>query len=183
MVSGQSVLVVLLNPLEAPAERRPPLRIGPVRMACSIRQGDSKRRGVKGIRRDPEAEELWGRDYANTGMYADLSRDRPGLFGIVTARAAPQVLRLALIFAVLDGKDQISATHLLAAREVWRYCEESARYIFGEALQNTTANEILAALRAPAAPPEAPPPSPGKADAFHKLFVVSGPPASPESYL
>jgi hypothetical protein len=105
-------------------------------------------RGEVRIRRDPEAEELWGRDYANTGMYADLSCNRPGLFGIATARAAPQVLRLALIYALLDEKDQISTTHLLAAREVWRYCEESARYIFGEALQNKTANEILAALRA-----------------------------------
>jgi Protein of unknown function (DUF3987)/Bifunctional DNA primase/polymerase, N-terminal len=104
-------------------------------------------RGARDIRRDPEAEELWGRDYASTGMYADLSRERPGLFGIVTARAAPQVLRLALIFALLDEKDRISATHLLAAREVWRYCEESARYIFGEALQNNAANEILSALR------------------------------------
>lgn len=102
----------------------------------------------KRIRRSLEAEELWGRDYSNTGMYAELSRERPGLFGIVTARAAPQVLRLALIFAELDEEDEMSSTHLLAAREVWRYCEASARYIFGEALQNKTANEILAALRA-----------------------------------
>jgi hypothetical protein len=105
-------------------------------------------RGGRRIRRDPEAEELWGRDYSNAGMYAELSRDRPGLFGIVTARAAPQVLRLALNFAELDESDEMTALHLLAAREVWRYCEESARYIFGEALQNNTANEILAALRA-----------------------------------
>jgi hypothetical protein len=27
------------------------------------------------------------------------------------------------------------------------YCEESAKYIFGEALENSTANEILCALR------------------------------------
>jgi len=99
------------------------------------------------IRRDPEAEELWGRDNSNRGMYAELCRERPGLFGAVTARAAPQVLRLALILALLDGKDLISATHLTAAREIWRYCEESARFIFGEKLQNPIANEILNALR------------------------------------
>jgi hypothetical protein len=104
-------------------------------------------REARCIRRDPEAEDLWGRDNANTGMYVELSRDRPGLFGIVTARAAPQVLRLALIFALLDEEDQIGARHLLAAREVWRYCEESARFTFGEALQNATANDILVILR------------------------------------
>jgi hypothetical protein len=97
--------------------------------------------------RDREADEVWGRDNSNTGMYAELNRDRPGLFGVVTARAAPQVLRLALIFALLDSRDQIGASHLFAAREVWRYCEESAKYTFGEALENSTANEILCALR------------------------------------
>ena len=71
--------------------------------------------------RDLEADEVWGRDNSNTGMYAELNRDRPGLFGVVPARAAPQVLRLALIFALLDSRDQIGASHLYAAREVWRY--------------------------------------------------------------
>ena len=104
-------------------------------------------RGDFRIRRDPEADEVWGRDNSSAGMYAELNRDRPGLFGVVTARAAPQVLRLALIFALLDTRDQIGATHLFAGREVWRYCEESAKYIFGEALENATANEILHALR------------------------------------
>jgi hypothetical protein len=104
-------------------------------------------RGDFRVRRDDEADEIWGRDNSNSGMYAELNRNRPGLFGIVTARAAPQVLRLALIFALLDSRDQIGARHLIAAREVWRNCEESAKYTFGEALENSTANEILHALR------------------------------------
>jgi hypothetical protein len=104
-------------------------------------------KGQTRVPRDSEAEDLWGHDESKTGMYVTLNRDRPGLFGVVTARAAPQVLRLALIYSQLDEKSQISVKHLQAAHEVWRYCEESARYIFGEALQNDTANEILAALR------------------------------------
>jgi Protein of unknown function (DUF3987) len=113
------------------------------RFALAIDAAKSERH----IARDPHAEEIWGRDGSTTGMYADLNTERPGLWGIVTARAAPQVLRLALIFALLDARDQIGAQHLRAAREVWRYCDDSARYVFGESLGNRTADEILAALR------------------------------------
>jgi hypothetical protein len=104
-------------------------------------------KGERHIARDGEADELWGRDGSNAGMYADLCAERPGVWGVVTARAAPQVLRLALIFGLLDGRSQIASQHLRAAREVWRYCDDSARYVFGESLGNPIADEILAALR------------------------------------
>ncbi len=104
-------------------------------------------KGDRHIARDRQADEVWGRDGSSSGMYAELCAERPGLWGIVTARAAPQVLRIATIFAVLDGRDQINTQHLRAAREIWRYCDDSARYIFGETLGNPVADEILAALR------------------------------------
>jgi hypothetical protein len=50
------------------------------------------------------------------------------MLGAVTARAEAQ---LALIYAVLDGAALIARPHLEAALEVWRYCDESAAYIFG----------------------------------------------------
>ena len=40
-------------------------------------------------------------------VYSALSAERPGLFGAVTARAEAQVVRLALIYALLDRSNQI----------------------------------------------------------------------------
>jgi len=98
--------------------------------------------------RDPEAADIWGRDdVPGVGMYAELTRERQGLFGLATARAAPIVLRLSLVYALLDGSTTIRREHLDAAYEVWRYCEESAHYIFGDTLSDAVADTILKALR------------------------------------
>jgi hypothetical protein len=42
---------------------------------------------------------------------------------------------------------QIDVPHLLAAIAVWEYAEGSARYIFGKALGDAIADQILQALR------------------------------------
>ena len=93
--------------------------------------------------------DLWGRDgIPGRGAYDLLTRERPGLFGVATARAAAQVLRISLIYALLDGAPQVRREHLDAALEVWRYCEDSAKYIFGDFLGDPVADEILRGLRA-----------------------------------
>jgi uncharacterized protein DUF3987 len=79
--------------------------------------------------------------------YADLAADRPGLLGAVIARAETQVIRLALVYALLDCTHQIDVVHLEAAMAVWAYCEESATRIFGDSLGDPIADEILIALR------------------------------------
>jgi hypothetical protein len=56
-------------------------------------------------------------------------------------------MRLACVYALLDCSHVVNAKHLMAALEVWRYCEDSARFIFGDALGDATADEILRALR------------------------------------
>jgi hypothetical protein len=79
--------------------------------------------------------------------YEELSADRPGLLGAVTARAEAQVIRLSLVYALLDGKGEIDAVHLEAAMAVWAYCDQSAYLIFGDSLGDPVADDILAALR------------------------------------
>jgi hypothetical protein len=79
--------------------------------------------------------------------YEELSAERPGLLGAVTARAEAQVIRLSLIFALLDSKDLIDIAHLNAAMAVWAYCDQSAYLIFGDSLGDPVADEILSALR------------------------------------
>ncbi len=81
------------------------------------------------------------------GIYEALTRDIPGLFGMVTARAEAQVRRLACIYALLDQSDIVDAPHLKAALAVWRYAEDSAKHIFGDATGNPVADTIMAHLR------------------------------------
>jgi hypothetical protein len=80
-------------------------------------------------------------------VYSALSAAQPGLLGAVTARAEAQVVRLALLYALLDGMDKIDEPHLRAALAVWEYCEASAARIFGDLIGDPMADQILAALR------------------------------------
>lgn len=80
-------------------------------------------------------------------VYSALSAAQPGLLGTVTARAEPQTVRLALIYALLDGSNEIDLPHLEAALAIWEYCELSAVHIFGSAIGDPIADEILRALQ------------------------------------
>jgi len=88
------------------------------------------------------AKDLW------EAVYPVLSEGYDGLLGAVTARAEAQVVRLALLYALLDCAPEVDEDHLKAALAVWDYAEQSARYIFGSALGDRVADEILRALRA-----------------------------------
>jgi hypothetical protein len=93
-----------------------------------------------------EAADAW------SATYPELSAGRPGLLGAVTARAEAQVIRLALIYALLDCKDgtdkvEINTDHLDAAMAVWSYCDASAALIFGDSIGDPIADDILVALR------------------------------------
>jgi hypothetical protein len=82
--------------------------------------------GRQRVYMDRNAKLRWER------MYHDLGIDEPGFVGAVTARAEPQVLRMALIFAMLDLSNCITVDHLEAANSVWQYCLASAKFIFGQ---------------------------------------------------
>jgi hypothetical protein len=81
-------------------------------------------------------------------IYKTLSVDQPGLLGAITARAEAQTLRLALVYALTDGTNEIDVVHLDAALALWRYSETSAKTIFGDTVGDPLADEILRALRA-----------------------------------
>jgi hypothetical protein len=93
------------------------------------------------VEKSPEAKEYWAQ------IYADLSQGHCGLFGDMTARSEAHTLRLGYLFAVLDGYDRMHVEHLNAALAVWRYAEDSARFLFGEQTGDPLADEILALLK------------------------------------
>jgi hypothetical protein len=88
-------------------------------------------RGVGLMSRTPAAARRW------RSAYGDLTSERPGLHGAVTSRAEAQVLRLSMLFALLDSQAVIDVPHLEAALALWAYCQESARLIFGSGDANT----------------------------------------------
>jgi hypothetical protein len=89
-----------------------------------------------------DAKPLW------VEAYDTLTEDRPGMFGAVTARAEAQTLRLAMLYALADCSYEIHRAHVESALAVWEYAEESARYIFGDAIGDADADKVLEELKA-----------------------------------
>jgi hypothetical protein len=76
------------------------------------------------IERNLEAEELWEQIYDRLSLDTDLAR-------AVVDRAEAHVLRLSLLYALLDGLQQIQEVHIKAALALWHYCEACAVKLFG----------------------------------------------------
>jgi len=79
-------------------------------------------------------------------LYPTLTEPQDGLAGAVCARAEAHVVRLALLYALLDQADKIGLSHLEAALALWEYAERSARWVFGDSLGDPLADEIYRAL-------------------------------------
>ena len=94
------------------------------------------------MQRSTKARDLWHAEYRQ------LSDGPPGLFGSMTGRAEAQVVRLSLLYALLDGTRGIDLRHLEAALAVWRYCRDSAAYVFGDSLGNPMSDDLRVALTA-----------------------------------
>jgi Protein of unknown function (DUF3987) len=84
-------------------------------------------------------------------VYPSFDDGRGGVIGTVTARGPSHVIRLALLFALLDESAAIEELHMRAAMALWDYSLTSAESIFGGL--SKSAARILAALQA-AAPNE-----------------------------
>jgi hypothetical protein len=85
------------------------------------------------MQRSDDASRLWHELYCS-----EFAREEEGIVGGVIARADAQTLRLSMLYALLDGSEVIEAVHLRAALAVWRYCEASARMVFGHGASNAT---------------------------------------------
>ena len=107
------------------------------RLSAAIQEG--RQAGI--LTRDENARALW------CAVYHDLSEGEPGLSGAVTSRGEAQTMRLALLYALLDGAECIRREHLTAALALWEYVQASARYVFGDSLGDPVADDILRALR------------------------------------
>ena len=106
------------------------------RLRLALRFGQSTER----VRFDDDAREIWPEHYTR------LREGHYGLWGDVTARAEAHVVRLALIYALLDCNDAIRAEHLRAALAVWEYSEQSSRWCYGRSVGDPLADELWQAI-------------------------------------
>jgi hypothetical protein len=110
-------------------------------LAARLQRALAFARRQRQIRLSKQSRKLWRR------IYRRLGQELPGLLGAITSRSEPQVLRLATIYALLDESVFIEKKHLRAAVAVWQYCEDSARYIFGDKFGDPVVDKILLHLR------------------------------------
>jgi hypothetical protein len=100
-----------------------------------------RKRGQSHIDRSPEAAARWAQAYRE-----ELSIDRFGLAGEACARAEAHTLRLSLLYALADRAERIEVEHVEAALALWRYCEKSARLVYGRRLGIADADRLLDAI-------------------------------------
>ena len=98
-------------------------------------------REVREMDRDEVANELW------ESIYEELTSDVPGKFGAAIGRGEGQVLRISMIFALLDKSSVIKVVHLKAALALWDYCVCSARHLFVSIFDDPHAVKIFSQLR------------------------------------
>jgi len=109
-------------------------------LVCGLQSALEVSQTTERVQFDPEADLAW------ESAYGFLTEGADGIFGSMTARAEAQVVRLATLYSILDCSKVISIAHLKAAQEVWAYCEDSVRCIFGNAVGDETADDILQML-------------------------------------
>ena len=97
----------------------------------------------------PEREIHWSSQAKKqwSDFYKSISTTNTGIVGSIIARSDAHVLRLTMLFAVLDNAASMETRHLNAAIAFWQYCERSAMWAFGEKTGNRAADQIYWALQ------------------------------------
>ena len=99
-------------------------------------------RGAGELRLHSSAKRHW------RGTYKEMSkRSVEGVTGALTARAEAHSIRLALIYALLDGASSIRVEHLQAAFALWGYAARSAVWALPDATGDPLAEQIHRTLQ------------------------------------
>ncbi len=104
---------------------------------------------VERVRFNKDATALWEKQYGllKHGGRAGAPPRGEGRSRDVAGRGHVAVMRLALIFAVLEGSKYITKRMLEAAMLAWDYCERCTHYLFGDAPKQLVEDTIFTALR------------------------------------
>jgi DnaB-like helicase N terminal domain/Protein of unknown function (DUF3987) len=95
----------------------------------------------KPIRKTRAARELWSHLYCG-----ELRRPKGGNYAKATIRAAPLIMRMAVIYCMLDRAREIDVGHLEGGLAFWRYCDGTAAHLFGDVKTDDHLPKIIAHL-------------------------------------
>lgn len=94
------------------------------------------------VEMSPDATELWG------SQYAAIRRSRSeGPVAKMLARSAPQVIRIALTYAIADTASVIEHEHMSAAIAMWSYAEQTAEWLFGSVVDSNELTDLERFIR------------------------------------
>lgn len=110
-------------------------------LAAELRQAVAAASGRGRVELSPAAAELWRR------LYPHLDADAEGAVGALLARTKPYLLRIALVYSLLDGAERIGPAHLRAACAVWDYHAATVRRLYQGRTGNALDGRVLDALR------------------------------------
>jgi hypothetical protein len=88
-----------------------------------------------------DARDWWEAHYPGLRQPSGIEMERALL-----QRGAPYVIRLGMLFAVLDGAKAIGAEHLAAGNAWWDYSAQTVRFVFGHEVTGVAA-KVLGELR------------------------------------
>ncbi len=125
--------------LVALPERMPETELAPLQRELWRVVAQAQKRGAMTM--NAAAVELW------ENLYPEISKEHTGLAGSIINRAEAQTLRLALVYALLDGQGVIGIPHLQSALAMWQYAQDSALYIFGDRAADPLEEKVLTALK------------------------------------
>jgi hypothetical protein len=111
-------------------------------LALKVRRRLTDARSYGEMGRSPDADSRWNDIYTQLAEFSDQ-----GLVGAVTARAEAQILRLSIIYALLDGSRKVECVHVNAAVSLWTYCSDSAKGIFGGSTGHPLQTLVLSHVR------------------------------------
>ncbi|WP_102029186.1 DUF3987 domain-containing protein [Salirhabdus sp. Marseille-P4669] len=95
-------------------------------------------RTVGRIEFDDESKKIWVNVYEPLTSPNNISP----LINNIISRMAPQVLRIALIYAILDCSTKIKQPHLMAALSIAKYSIASCEYIFGNNVDESISDKV-----------------------------------------
>ena len=88
-----------------------------------------------------EAHDRWSK------IYDEHCTGQAGLIGAVTGRAAPMIRRLSLCYALMEGNDEQTLGNLESGLSAWKYCEDSAGWLFGTPFNDPDADRLWNTLK------------------------------------
>ena len=90
---------------------------------------------------DTTTRQMWSE------CYTELTRAKLGMAGELLHRGDAHVIRLSMIYALLDLSETIHRRHLSAALEVWDYCEDLVRFLYGDSIGDRVADALWDAMK------------------------------------